>query len=276
MIYGCASWGFRETPLEKQLAITRELGLDILELGIAGHQNDFFQLDADDGKIRQVRRMFADHGIQLVCASTGNDFTQADKLDCLKSLAQVKKVIDIAAKLEIKYLRVFAGFNPEKDVVGNRWDTMVECLNESVVYAARKNITLGIETHGGVEAVTGGIRHFYSTSSRPELLLKMLEQLDHRAGIVFDPANLGAVGLKETAIIELYNQLKNRIAYMHLKDFRRVSDIAIEPCACGEGQLDWQRLAREFSAFAGPGVIEYELTADIVEGLQRSLKNLRG
>ena len=35
MLFGNASWGFRETPLEKQLEITSEMGLELLELGIA-------------------------------------------------------------------------------------------------------------------------------------------------------------------------------------------------------------------------------------------------
>ena len=46
MNIGLAAWGFRETHLQKQLAITRSLELDLLELSIAGHRNDVLQLDA--------------------------------------------------------------------------------------------------------------------------------------------------------------------------------------------------------------------------------------
>ena len=41
---GYCSWGFRETPLEKQLEIVSRDGLDVLELGIHGHYNDYLQL----------------------------------------------------------------------------------------------------------------------------------------------------------------------------------------------------------------------------------------
>ena len=45
MKIGPAAWGFRETPLEKQLEITKNLGFSYLELGIAGHENDFLHPD---------------------------------------------------------------------------------------------------------------------------------------------------------------------------------------------------------------------------------------
>ena len=40
MIFGNASWGFRETPLENQLKATKEMGLELLELGIASAPDD--------------------------------------------------------------------------------------------------------------------------------------------------------------------------------------------------------------------------------------------
>ena len=276
MIYGCAAWGFRETPLEQQLTVTRELGLSVLELGIAGHPNDFLRQTADAESIRRVRDWFDRAGIRLQCASTGNDFTHADAAACRASLEQVKKVIEVAALTGVKWLRIFAGFSPAAEVTGARWDLMITCLNAAIKHATEHGLRLGIETHGGVTTVPGGIRHFHSTSSQPELLLLMLEQLDKRAGIVFDPANLGAVGLNETAIINLFRRLRSRIVYLHLKDFRRLDAAALTPCACGEGQLNWAELNMALASFDGPGLIEYELPGDIVAGLQRSLHFLRG
>ena len=40
MKFGNASWGFRETPLEEQLKLTKRLGLEVLELGIANAPKD--------------------------------------------------------------------------------------------------------------------------------------------------------------------------------------------------------------------------------------------
>ena len=61
MQLGNAAWGLRETPLEQQLAITAAMGLELLELSIAGYERDYLQLDADEKKIAEV----AEHSMIL-------------------------------------------------------------------------------------------------------------------------------------------------------------------------------------------------------------------
>ncbi|MDR1280724.1 MAG: sugar phosphate isomerase/epimerase [Opitutaceae bacterium] len=296
--FGTASWGFRETPLEQQLAITRTLGLTTLELGIAGHENDVLQTGATDETIGSVRALFKKHGIAITHASTGNDFTSADPVAVAADLAKVKIVIEIARKLDIRFLRIFAGFSAMEDVPagGDRWRRMVASLNAAVAHAARHDIVLTVETHGGVRGVPqipGSVVHFHSTSTSPRHLERWLSEVDPRLRLLFDPANLGAVGMDTEKIIALYDLLRPRIASMHLKDFRpatnarktsatleapaNASDIgkAVFPCAAGEGPLDYNRLLAAFAGYEGAGFIEYELTADIEDGLRRSLKTLR-
>jgi sugar phosphate isomerase/epimerase len=103
----------------------------------------------------------------------------------------------------------------------------------------------------------------------------MLAELPPEIGLVFDPANLGAVGMSTDEILDLYGKVSDRIVYLHLKDFRQVSTEALQPCACGEGQLEWTALAGAFSGFAGTGFIEYELPADIEAGTRRSIEALK-
>jgi sugar phosphate isomerase/epimerase len=272
MQFGCAAWGFRETPLEQQLEITRQLGLDILELGIAGHENDRLQVDASESAIASVPALYYRKGVSLKGASTGNDFTQEEPVACLADLEKVMRVTTIAARLGAHTLRIFAGFSPAAEVTGARWDRMVLSLNAAVEHASRHGVTLAVETHGGVKAVPGGITHFHSTSTRPELLKRWLNEVSPQVRLLFDPANLGAVGMNEVEILDLYHELQPRIASFHLKDFKRVSATALEPCACGEGQLDWSKLMPEFRAFPGVGFLEYEMTGDIVDGLKRTLQ----
>lgn len=275
MKLGAAAWGFRETPLEQQLQILRELGLASLELGIAGHENDRLQADASAAEAAKVVRLYHAHGVALEAAATGNDFTQPQPHECFESLRKVERVLAVAGTLGVKYLRIFAGFSRAEEVTGERWRIMVSCLTRANEAARRKGVTLAIETHGGVEAKPNGVRHYHSASSRPDLLELLLAEIPAEIGLVFDPANLGAVGMNTMQIVSLYRQLRNRICYMHLKDFRAMSGGTLSPCACGEGELDWELLMREFSDFAGIGFIEYELPGDVVEGLGRSLQVLR-
>ncbi len=271
MLIGAAAWGLRETPLEEQLKLVGGLGLGSLELSIAGHENDFLQVDSSAKDIEYAAKLFSDNGLALVAAATGNDFTQAEEGACLADLARLEKVVAIAGKLGVKYLRVFAGFSRVEEVAGKRWEVMVDCLKKANDKARECGVCLAMETHGGVEEVAGGIRHFYSTSSKPEVLRKLLGEIPADMGLVFDPANLGAVGMSTAEVIALYKELKDRIYYLHLKDFRQVSAEAILPCACGEGGLDWRELKAVFAAFAGYGFVEYEIPADIEDGMRRSI-----
>ncbi|MDD6736162.1 MAG: sugar phosphate isomerase/epimerase [Clostridiales bacterium] len=262
MKFGNASWGFREAPLEEQLKVTKELGLEVLELGIANAPKDL-PLDACDETLAEVKALYEKYGIELCCAATGDDFTNGDKND----VAKIKKVTDICAKLGIKYLRIFAGFSPVAEVTGKRWDNMIECLKEVDGYAASKGVFMVVETHGGVNGYDDGVEHFLSTSSDPETLYKMMSQLPETVKVNFDPANLWAVGVKHPE--EVYNKLKPRVAVVHLKDFADLPSGHLKPAACGESSMDWKEILKSLADFDGPALFEYENVEDVAEGSKR-------
>ena len=152
MKYGNASWGFREMTLERQLKITKNMGLSVLELSIANAPNDL----TVDGDPEQVKTLYKKYGIELICAATGNDFTTGKTDDVEK----VKRVIDLCAVMRVKYLRIFAGFSPVDEVCGARWDTMIACLKQVGVYGAQRGVLPLVETHGGVKTYDDGVEHF--------------------------------------------------------------------------------------------------------------------
>src|SRR5574344_2607132 len=163
MRLGNAAWGLRETPLEQQLRITRSMKLDLLELSIAGYDKDYLQLDATPAKIAEVKRLFAQYGVRLECACTGDDFTGDD---APAQVIKVKRVIDIAAELGIAQLRIFAGFNSDSVVFGKRFDTMIDSLRQVAGYGREKQVVCAVETHGGVAANGDALVHFASASTR--------------------------------------------------------------------------------------------------------------
>ncbi len=265
MEYGNAAWGLRETPLPRQLEITRAMGLKLLELSIAGYDKDYLQLDATPEQIRQAKAWFEAAGIRPDCGSTGNDFTGDDAKE---QLVKVKKVIDIAAAVGVKLLRIFAGFNSDSVVFGARLETMLDCLREAACYAASKGVTLAVETHGGVAANGNALVHFHSTSTRVDTLDAIVKT---GVSLNYDPANLAAAGAVDP--VAYFDRYEKYIKYVHLKDFRDVPG-GVVPAACGEGRLDWPKLTAALRRYRGPALIEYELPADIEDGLRRSLAYL--
>lgn len=258
MTFGNAAWGFRELSLEQQLKITKDLALSLLELGIANSPNDL-QIG---GNTQEVKNLYEKYNIKLLCAATGNDFSNGSKDDVEK----IKKVTDMCAEMGIKYLRIFSGFSHVEDVVGKRWDTMIQALNEVYDYANTKDIIPVVETHGGVYSCPDGVVHFYSTSSKPDALLKMIEQVPD-IKINYDPANLYAVGIKNPEIV--YETIKEKVCYIHLKDFVETKGGHLLPAACGESDMDWTKVLKPIKDFDGPVLFEYENTEDVAQGCKR-------
>ena len=118
MRYGLAAWGLREESLESQLRITRDLGLDLLEFSIANYAKDALQTGCSDPEIEEVKDLFGKYGVRLECGCTGDDLT-GDDAD--RQQAKLTEVIGIAAKLGIRYLRIFAGFNSDSMVYGEKY-----------------------------------------------------------------------------------------------------------------------------------------------------------
>ncbi len=267
MRYGLAAWGLREEPLERQLQLTADLGLELLEFSIANYDKDVLQIGASDAEIEAVKAQFQKYGLRPECGCTGNDFTGDDVAE---QIIKVKEVIDIAAKLGIRYLRIFAGFNSDSIVIGERFDAMLDALKCVHDYAAPKGVTLCVETHGGVTSLANGaLLHFNSVTTRVDHWKEIVKT---GVSITYDPANLAAVG--SSSAVEFYRQFKESIPYIHLKDFRDVPG-GIVPAACGEGRLNWKAVLAELKKADLPAMIEYELPGDVRDGMTRSLKFLK-
>lgn len=268
MKYGSAAWGFRELPLEKRLEITRDLVLPVHELGIENADTDVKVTDS----VSDIKDLYEKYGIELICAATGNDFTEGNKND----IGLIKKVVDMCKELGIKYLRIFAGFSPVDDVVGERWNVMIDALTELGNYSKGTGVTLAVETHGGVNTFDDGVEHFYSTSTQPEALKKLMEQIPENVFFNYDPANLYAVGIKNPD--EIYQMIKDRVAYAHFKDFVTLPSGHLLPAACGESDMDWNTILNGISERDLLAVFEYEIPDDLKNGLERCynyIKNIK-
>ena len=259
--YGAAAWGFRETPLEEQFKITKNLGLKALELGIANAPNDI-QLDASDEALEQMKELATKYGIDISCAATGNDFTVGSG-----DVQKIKTVMDICTKLGVKNLRVFTGFTPISEMNDEKRDNAKTALKEVCTYGEKLGITIAIETHGAVQGFDDGVLHIASSSTDIDYLYSIMEGLPSNAKICYDPANLSAVGEDALAV---YHRICDKICYAHYKEFAKLPSGHLKPTYCGAGMIDWKTIKDAMKDFDGYVFFEYENTEDIEAGLERS------
>lgn len=260
---GAAAWGLRETPLEAQFALCRELGLQQLEISIANGDGDFLQTGASAKDCARVRELSAQYGIGIKCAATGNDFTVPDYP---QQVEKVKDAIRIAHECGCQFLRIFAGFSSDSVVNGTCLSNMLDSLRICADYAAQLHLTLAVETHGGVNNFGNAIMHVASITTRANTWPPILAT---GCKMLYDPANLDAVGQADP--VAFYRKFAADIAVIHLKDFKAVPGGWL-PAACGEGGLNYPELLNAISAFTGPVLLEYENPEDVADGFRRSLK----
>ena len=261
MIFGNAAWGLRETPLEDQFKITADMGLSFLEIGIANAPLDI-PLDVTDKRISEIKELSEKYKVKMFAAATGNDFTTGKD-----DIQKIKKVIDICKKLGIEYLRIFAGFTPLDEVNEKIFDMMINSLTEVCNYAKEIGVVPVIETHGAVNGYDDGVEHIMSTTTDLDTLKRILDNIPDNAKVCFDPANLYAVGVKNPEIV--YNEIKEKVAYAHFKDFRPLESGHIKPSYCGDSNMDWDKILDSMKDFEGVAVFEYENTDDIKDGLEK-------
>lgn len=267
MIFGNAAWGFRDTPLEEQLRITRDMGLNVLELGIANAPLDI-PLDVSNDRLSEIQKLADSYGITLLCGATGNDFTTGSE-----DVEKVKRVIDICSDLGLRYLRIFAGFRALSDVTEEIFRSMLDSLNIVCNYAESKAVVPVIETHGGVMAYEDGVEHIKSITTEADSVKRILKNLPESVRICYDPANLYAAGHKHPEVF--YQELKDKIGYAHLKDFKTLPGGHLRPSFCGDSDMDWEPILFAMKGFEGAALFEYENTEDIEEGLKKSYQYIK-
>lgn len=265
---GNAAWGFRRLPLSGQLDITARMGLGVHELGIANGEMDL-PLETSFDRLEEVRNLYKEYGIGLVCAATGNDFTVPEREHVWQDVEKVQRATAICAKLGVRFLRIFAGFAPAREVTGDRWKQMMEALCQVTEYAGEKGVTLCVETHGKVSSFPDGVLHAPSVTTQLDILERMLEELPSGLKLVYDPANLYAAGEKN--LLDFYIKMQDRIGYIHLKDFLRLPSGHLTMAACGEGEMDWNNIWEKLQDFSGPMLFEYEIPEDVEQGSRRCL-----
>ena len=94
-----------------------------------------------------------------------------------------------------------------------------------------------------------------------------MEQIPNNVGFNYDPANIYAVGIKDPD--EIYQIIKDRVAYAHFKDCVTLPSGHLLPAACGESDMDWRKILDGIGDRDLVAVFEYEIPDDIEDGINR-------
>ena len=141
---GCPGWEWG-----KVLDFAQTNGFSAIELrGLQGDMDLPSRPEFAAARIEQSKKEVAAHGLRISCVSSSAHMHETDPAKHEAQLEDARKFIDLASTLGAPNVRVFGN-----DKVGTR-DEMIEhiggALRQLGEYAAPKNVTVIIESHGDV------------------------------------------------------------------------------------------------------------------------------
>ena len=227
----------------------KELGYDGIEVRVAKDG----QIDSEtitDEEAKKIYEAAKAEGMEFSClTSYYKDFTPPARDDVIKNL---KRVIDIAAILDCKLIRVYGGDEPftRTDIWFNDfWSYTVSGIREVAQYAAPLGVSVVIETH--VSSLTMSARD----------TMHLIDDINmNNVGMLFDYAWVELAGAETGA--DAVRRAAKYIKHIHIKDWKLESKTPLkkQPCLMGEGTVNWAEVIPALKEIGYTGYVsdEYE------------------
>lgn len=211
----CPSWSI-ETIASK----ASEFGYDGIEWrgGPQGH----VQPDMPAARKAVLRQICADRGLMVLAVTAYTSFVSNIAEDRQANVDELRRYTDLAAELGASYVRAFLGELPAGTTPDtSMYENMVDCLNSASEYALSAGVNIAIEPHDNFVRSSAIAPLFNQTRSRPSLQ------------VIWDIGNAYAAGEDP---VEGFEFLKDRLAYVHVKDGKGRGD-HWQLCSLGQGDV---------------------------------------
>lgn len=230
--------------------LAADMALDGVEL-----TSYYFPNNVDASYLHRLKQHAFVLGLDVSGTSVGNNFCLPPGPERDEQLQLARTWIDNAAELDAPVIRIFGGNVPKGKTEDEAVGYCIECIEQSLPYAAEKGVALAIENHGGV------------TASAPQLLriVKAVRAPAGNFGVNVDTGNFhGADPYAELAEIAPYAlnvQVKTEIS----------------PQGSPARPADLSRLIEVLrgAKYSGYVVLEYEAKEDPKTAVPAAMKQLR-
>ena len=201
--------------LDEQIKALKEEGISLIELrGVDGKNVSGLTIE----EAANVKAKLDAAGIRL--SALGSPYGKASLGQAFdEHLASFKHGLELCKVLDCKRIRMFS-FYPAGPV---------EEAREEVL--RRLEIMLTLAEEAGVQLVHENEKGIYGDDTARNA--DLLNHFGDRLGFAFDPANFVQCGVNT---LEAYEQLHDRITYMHIKD-ALLSDGAVVSAGNGDGHV---------------------------------------
>lgn len=207
------------------LQTAAEIGYDCVEVmcwprgGATRRYAGVTHLDLEsfgDDQVAEVRRQLNQAGVQISGLGYYPNPLSADPVEAETAVAQLRRLIEAAALLEIPCINSFIGRDPWKTVEDN-WPRFLDTWGPLVELAEQRQVRIGIENCPmlfTVDEWPGGKNLAHS----PEIWRKMFEAFPSLTlGLNYDPSHLV---FQQMDYLTPIRQFADRLVHVHAKDVR--------------------------------------------------------
>ncbi len=265
-----------------------EIGFEALEIGAwpIDNKRDYAAstLDVktlDEKKANEFKTLFKKYKLEISSLAYYDNNLDADQNIRSTHIDHLKKVIDAANLLGVKYVGTFIGRDIEKDIAGNMKE-IEKVFPPILEYAKRKNVEIMIENCPMVGWQKPGIpgELFYS----PALWKEIFEILPDLK-INLDPSHLYWLDID---YVDVVNEFADKIVHTHAKDTQILQDGLYENGIFGPlfkngknwwryripglGEIDWKSFISALQENGYKGVVSIEHEDPVWEGSVEKVK----
>lgn len=253
LLVGCCALSYLKYFNAGKLTM-EEFIVKAAELGAQGADVTTYWLKSTEPDyLASLRHLAFKNGIALSGVAIRTEMCQAGGALRAEQIHKIQQWIDVTELLGSSHLRVFGGDLPggATEKQGIAW--VVECMKPAADYAAKRGITLGIESHGGITA-------------RASMILEILRLVDSPyAGVNLDISNFEA-----PVDEEMYSDVAACVPYATHAHIRDVFTTSKHP-------IDLDRMWKLFAqgGYRGYMSVEYEAEEDPVTGVPKLLEKTK-
>ncbi len=230
---------------EDMIRIAAENDLDGVDMTVYWFPN------TEDSFLLPLKRTAYKAGIEIYSISVRTELTKPVGPTRDQSLTDLKKWVDVAAKLGAGHIRVFGGAIPKTSTENEAAGWVADMLGPAGEYAGQHGIILGLENHGGV-------------TDRAETIVKIVKKVNSPwVGINLDTANF------KTKTYEQIEMIAPHAVNVQVKAMVKDEN--------GPATSDWDRVAKMLVAnkYRGYLALEYEEKESALEATPALFKKLR-
>lgn len=247
------------------------------------------QIDAakfNKSEASRVNELFAENNLQISAMAYYDNNLHPDQEQRKKYIKHLKKVIDTAQLLDVKFVGTFVGSRPDKTPNENIKEAG-KLFRDILKYAGDRGVKIMIENCPMENWVKFGLPGNYAYS--PELWDSLFNEIpDDNFGLNFDPSHLYWLGID---YLQAAGDYAEKIFHAHAKDTEILAEgeyryglfgRQIDPIPWksgwwryrmpGLGEIDWQKFISVLQEHGYDNVLSIEHEDPIWEGSEEKVK----